>query len=321
MMRELFEELTNTIQKYEVIYLMSHRYMDLDGLGAAVGIANVIKKYQKEPRIIINKKEQETAGLKAIEKLEKKKLYHFVESSSIDLTQMDQCLLLILDVHKKEMLEIPDLISYVKEFIIVDHHIKREAFLEGTLNYLAPHVSSTVEIIVNYLKQENLNIDSLTATIMLAGMYIDTNGFNVKTNEETYLAAAYLMENHADNVLKQELFQEDKKAIVRRQKLLKNSFKVGKNGMVCVLDKNIYKTSDLAKLAEELLQFETIEVSFVIGYIAEDTIGMSARSLGKVKVEKIMKQLGGGGHKTDAASKFQNTSLSRVKEELLNILR
>ena len=292
--------------------------MDLDGFGAALGLSNIIKKYEKKANIIIADDIKEESIQKAIEFLHSKN-YERLNASEIRNISKES-LLIILDVHKKEMLEVPELVDKVKEIILVDHHIQKDPIVSN-LNLLEPSVSSTVEIIVNYLLQEKIQIDSITSTIMLAGIYIDTNGFNIKTTDKTFEAASYLMKNKADNVLKQSLFQENKNEIIHRKELLKNSHKINNNMVICTLDKKIYKTSDLAKIAEEILQFENIEASFTIGYLDEKTVGISARSLGKIDVEKIMNSLGGGGHKTDAACRIENSSITKVKDKLECLLR
>lgn len=317
-MKKYFTQVTNKIKEYDSIYIMTHKNMDLDGFGAALGFVDILKKYHKNGKIIFNPNTKEMSIQKAIE-LIKNKTYHLLDVS--DVHEIDQnSLLVILDVHKKEMLEMPELLDQAKEIILVDHHIQKDPIISN-LDLSEVSVSSTVEIIVNYLMEENLTIDSLTSTIMLAGIYIDTNSFNIKTTDQTFEAAAYLMKNKADNVLKQSLFQEDKNEIIHRKELLKNSHKINQNMMICTLDKKIYKTSDLAKIAEEILQFENVEASFTIGYLDENVVGISARSLGKIDIEKIMKKMGGGGHKTDAACKIENSSITKVKETLEKILR
>lgn len=317
-MEQFFKKVTNKIKGYDSIYIMTHKNMDLDGFGAALGLSNIIKKYEKKANIIIADDIKEESIQKAIEFLHSKN-YDLLKASEIRNISKES-LLIILDVHKKEMLEVPELVDKVKEIILVDHHIQKDPIVSN-LNLLEPSVSSTVEIIVNYLLQEKIQIDSITSTIMLAGIYIDTNGFNIKTTDKTFEAAAYLMKNKADNVLKQSLFQENKNEIIHRKELLKNSHKINNNMVICTLDKKIYKTSDLAKIAEEILQFENIEASFTIGYLDEKTVGISARSLGKIDVEKIMNSLGGGGHKTDAACRIENSSITKVKDKLECLLR
>lgn len=316
-----FDKLNIQIRKASNVIIMSHRYMDLDGFGAALGISKIAQKYGRHATIVMNFEEQDESITKALSKVSKKVQFVFKEKEKIEEDINEKTVLIILDVHKREMLEYPDLLDKVANVIIVDHHVKGENMIEGTrLDFIATSASSTVEIVVDYLKKEEVKVEPATATIMLAGMYIDTNNFNVKTSGNTFLSAAYLMDCGADNILKQELFQENKKAFIRRQKLLKNSHMINNHMMVCTLDKNIYQRSDLAKIAEELLQFEEVEASFVIGYIEENTVGISSRSIGKINVEKIMKQLGGGGHKTDAAASIENTSLAKVQETITQIL-
>ncbi|MDD3340714.1 MAG: DHH family phosphoesterase [Bacilli bacterium] len=320
-MDQFLDKLNIQIRKASNILIMSHRYMDLDGFGAALGISKIIEKYGRKPTIIVNSEEQDPSITKAVSKVKRKVSFVFKEKQEIEENIDDKTLLIILDVHKREMLEYPDLLDKVKNIVIVDHHIKGENMIEqATLSYVTTSVSSTVEIIVDYLKKEAIQIESVVSTIMLAGMYIDTNNFNVKTSSNTFLAASYLMENGADNILKQELFQENKKNFIRRQKMLKNSHMINNHMIVCILDKNVYQRSDLAKIAEELLQFEEVEASFAIGYVDENMVGVSSRSLGKINVERVMKQLGGGGHKTDAAATVQNVSLAKVQDALTKIL-
>ena len=321
-MEKFFNHLTNKIIKANKIIIMSHRYMDLDGFGASLGLHKVIEKYNKKSYIIMNEEERDESITKSIEKIKNKNKYNFISKEDILDKIEDNDLLIVIDVHKKEMVEEPKLIEKINNIVIVDHHIKGESFVSSKEDkYILTTVSSTVEIIINYLKYENLTLDQIVSTIMLSGMYIDTNSFNIKTSADTFIAAAYLMENGADNVMKQELFQENKKDFIRRQKLLKNSFMINNHLIVCTLDKNIYVGSDLAKISEELLQFEEVEASFTIGYVSENIVGVSARSLGDVNVEKIMKSLGGGGHKTDAAARLENISLNKVREKLIDILK
>ena len=127
------------------------------------------------------------------------------------------------------------------------------------------------------------------------------------------------MDMGADSILKQELLKESKEDYLKRSNYLKTSFMINKNMAMCIVNKEC-TSLDLAEIAEELLGFEDVEVSFTIGKIDEKTIGVSARSLGKISVEKIMKKLGGGGHKSNAASQIKNKTIKEVKQEIINLL-
>ena len=81
-----------------------------------------------------------------------------------------------------------------------------------------------MKIIVSYLKYLNKTVNPVIATIMLAGIEIDTNQFNVKTTDKTYEAAAFLTKIGADHVLKQELLKEDRNSYLKRQQICEKKF-------------------------------------------------------------------------------------------------
>ena len=51
------------------------------------------------------------------------------------------------------------------------------------------------------------------------------------------------------------------------------------------------------------------------------TVNISARSFGKMNVQLVMEELGGGGHQTMAATQIKGVSLSEAKERLIKILK
>ena len=77
----------------------------------------------------------------------------------------------------------------------------------------------------------------------------------------------------------------------------------------------------LALISEDLLQFDKVEASFTIGYVDENSVGISARSIGNIDVENIMYKLGGGGHKTDAATEIKGTNIEDVKNKFLKVIK
>ena len=63
-----------------------------------------------------------------------------------------------------------------------------------------------------------------------------------------------------------------------------------------------------------------IDAAFTIGKLEDNLVGISARSIGKMNVEKVMEQLGGGGHVTEAACQLSDVSLQEAREQLLKII-
>lgn len=67
----------------------------------------------------------------------------------------------------------------------------------------------------------------------------------------------------------------------------------------------------IAQTADELLNIKEVEASFVLGE-KDDTIFISARSLGQINVHVLMEKLGGGGHIDIAGAQLKNVSLKKL---------
>lgn len=321
-METIFNKLTKLIKENDEIYIMTHSNPDYDGMGSAIALQQIINKFKKKSYIIKNAKDTDKSLSKAYKYLKDNNIEHnFITKSEALNNIKEDSLLIILDTHKKQLLEIPNLIDKTSNIIVLDHHIKnKESIKEGILSYINSNLSSTVEFITYYMKYLNFNINPLIATFLLIGLEIDTNNFKLKTTDKTYETAAFLSRQGADNILKQELLQEEKENYLEKQKLIEKSYMALPDIAFCIADEKEYTKQDLAIVAEKLLQFENVEASFVIGKTNENEISVSARSIGSVNVEEIMQQMGGGGHITEAATQIENSSFENVKKQLLEIL-
>lgn len=317
-MIEAFKLLTKEIKEHEHIVIMGHKAMDLDAYGAALCLYEIISSFKKDVMIYMSHDLENKSTEKSKQKLEELNIdikYAYQETDIYPNT-----LAIVVDTHKVTLLENYDAIKD-QDIFIIDHHITNVETIPSMFTYINDTASSTVEIMINYAKYLNSVISPIVATIMLAGMDVDTNAFNIKTTADTHDAAAYLLRAGADNIVKKQLLKEDKENYCKRQDFVKNSNMITDKIALCVMDNNIYKKYMLALISEDLLQFDNVEASFTIGYIDNNTVAISARSIGNIDVEQIMYCLGGGGHKTDAASSIENTTIESVKDKLIEIIK
>jgi len=321
-METILNKLTELIKENDEIFIMTHYNPDFDGMGSAIALQQIINKFKKKSYIIKNSKDQDKSLNKAYNYLKEQNIEHcFITKIDAINNIKEDSLLIILDTHKQQLLEIPSLIDKTDKIVILDHHIKsKDNIKEGIISYINSNLSSTVELIAHYIRYLNFTIDPLIATFLLLGLEIDTNNFKIKTTDKTYETAAFLSRQGADNVLKQELLQEEKENYVQKQKLIEQSYMLNKTTAICIADDKEYENQDLAQVAEKLLQFEEVESSFVIGKLSDNKIGISARSLGNIDVEEIMRKMGGGGHLTEAATQIEDSTIEQVKKELLENL-
>ncbi len=318
-MIETFNLLTKEIKNHDNIVIMAHKGMDLDAYGASLCLYEIVKNFEKNVMIYMSRELANKSIEKSVLKIKETNMDIKYVYSEEEIPK-ENTMAVVLDTHKASLLEDYDAIRHFEIFIL-DHHIANVETIESKYTYINHEVSSTVEILVNYAKYLNRELSPLVATVMMAGLDVDTNNFNVKTTDKTFEAAAYLAKAGADNIVKKQLLKEDKDNYCKRQDFVKNSNMVTENMALCVMDNNIYKKYMLALISEDLLQFDNVEASFTIGFVGENIVGISARSIGNIDVENIMYKLGGGGHKTDAATEIKDTNPEEVRQKLMDIIR
>lgn len=319
-MDNLFNNLTSLVVKYDNVIIVSHKNPDLDALGSSLGLSSIldflnVKNYIFLDKKIDNMNDSVKHALSLVPNC------NYINESNYKKILTDNTLLIILDTHQQERIIYPQLRDEIKNVVVLDHHIKMQNYIKDTdIFYIDSTLSCVAELIAFYSKYSGFNISPVVASIMLAGMEIDTNGFNVKITERAFEAAAYLVSLGADPILKQNLLKETKDAFLRRADYIKSSYIFKKNKAICLLDSVSTTPTELAEISESLLNFEDVEASFTIGQLDKNTIGISARSLGNIDVCEVMKQLGGGGHATNAAVQVKETTMKALEKTLKKVI-
>ena len=318
-MENLFKKINEIIKEYDSFIVMGHKDPDLDSLGSSLGLCEIIETLGKKAYLFLDDKHLEEYNSninQALKKMEKKIIC--VDERSYKKIE-GKVLLIITDVHIQDRLEYPKLCE-VFDTIVLDHHIKNKNYIKNTkFLYIDSNLSSMSELITYYSAYLNLDLDNVISTILLAGIEIDTNSFNLKTTGKTYEAASILMEMGADSIMKQELLKSTKDDYIKRASYIKSSFMVNDTTAMCVINK-VIDSKTLAEVAEEMLNFEDVKATFSIGKLDSETIGISARSLGDIDVSVIMKELGGGGHHSNAATQIKDKTLKEVKQLVIELL-
>ncbi len=321
-MTTTFKSITSLIKEADNVIIMAHKNIDLDALGSALCLSSIVRGFKKEAYVCLNKKTSSVAIEKALELVKKSNLELGVKSKSETLKIIKKnTLLVILDTSKVELVECEELLSKISNKIVLDHHAVGNKNIKDTkISYINSNLSSTNEIMVGYLKYLNKQVSPIIATIMLAGMEVDTNSFTVKTTSATFDAAAHLLELGALNMLRQELLKEDKEQYLRREKYLLKSEIIFSKYAICKIP-DIVEKEDIAVVAEKMILFDDVKASFAIAKINKNIVSISARSADGTDVYQIMKEFGGGGHVTEAAAQIEGTSVDAVEKELISKLK
>ena len=316
-------KINSEIRKSNKVFLMAHKDLDLDALGSCIGMYLFLKRKKKDCYIVIDDQNHELGVEKVLIELEG--CIDIIKSEAIDKyldPKESKNLIIILDTNKSELTQSKDLLKKINRRIVIDHHdIGKTSIKEGIL-IIDNEVSSACEMVTRLLEEFDVEIEPYYATVLLAGIVLDTNNFTLKTRAETYYAAYYLASLGASAKKVQYLLKQDLNEYTEREKLLTDIETINnKIAITKASSHTIYRREDLAKVAETLLFFNNIEASFVIGKIDKETVGISARSLGNFDINKILVKLGGGGDTYSGAAKFDDTTISKVEQELKEILK
>jgi len=313
------EELNTLIKQSSNVFLMAHADLDLDAINSCMGMSYYLTKMGKKSYIIVDDKIQEAGVKKVI--IEFRNTYSLIKSKKVKELINENSLLIILDTSKEKIVQAQDVIPLFNKIINIDHHDYTNESIKSTLCIIDEQSSSTCEMITLLFKEKNVKIPSKLATLLLSGIVLDTNYFQLKTDADTFYYAYYLMNCGADMNGANRLLKQNLKDYIKRQKII-TSVQVIKNVAIgSGRQRTEYRREDIAKSADILLTFDKIKASFVVAKISKDLVGISGRSNGEINVGKILEQFGGGGGESEAAAKISGVKINDVIEDLRKIIR
>lgn len=311
------------------VLIMCHNFADCDAFGSMLAVYHMILSSNKEVKMVFDSNKADVTVKKIFEQIKENSslIGNFVGiDEAMDLLK-PTTLLIVTDTQSPALVMFRELLDKAKRLSIIDHH---RAGDDGYKDYLSYYVessaSSTVELVTEMFMFYNtgITLTSFEASIMLAGIVVDTNNFTMRSGTRTFEAAATLKSMGADMIYVRRLLQEPLACEKVLAEALMNAEVYGdKFGIVCLAeDQKIEDRTTLAKISDKQLTIAGVEASFTIGRINDKMIGISARSLGDtINVQVIMEQMGGGGHFNSAASQIKDVSIADVRSQLMEILR
>jgi c-di-AMP phosphodiesterase-like protein len=313
-LHRLFELCNNVV-------IMGHRGIDFDVLGAAFALAEAARHYDKKVHIVVD--HPGGAVERLLDVIDQREPDLLGNGKEIAGSVSSQTLLLIVDVHRPSMVAYQSLLSRAGYIGVIDHHRRSEEFLErANIIYLVPSASSASELaaeLVRYLPG-HVGVSPLAATALLAGLIVDTKKFSFATSASTFRNAAWLRETGADPAVIQSLFTDSLEVMLYRAHLMQ-SVEIVHGRFALTMDEQAFPEAQVAasRAADTLLEVDQVEASFAL-YPAREGVGVSARSRGLVNVQRIMEQIGGGGHFTVAGAQLTGADMQEVRRQILGQL-
>ena len=318
--RTIAQALKEVMQKSDKVYIMGHKNTDIDCIGAAIGVYKIAKSLDKEVNIVIDSK-CNSSTKSVIDKIKVQEEYADVFVNQNDLKKQDtsNAILIVVDTHKKSYVVYPDFIDEFEKIVVIDHHRRGPEFIENALlTYHEIYASSASELVTELLIYlEDIELTSIEAECLYAGIVVDTKNFMFKTGVRTFEVAAYLKRYGIDLAEVKQLFQSDFETYVARVEIVKNAEIIKDQIAVSVSEEEYHDMPIIAaQAADELLSISGVLASFVLCKV-DDVVMISGRSMGDINVQAILETVGGGGHLTFAGAQIAGITLEEAKQKLL----
>lgn len=317
--RVIAAALKELIRGSDCVFIVGHKYGDLDSLGASIGLWKAVHTIGPKGYIVLNREQHLAKQL--IDRVDKKYDKGVIISGEKAMSLITKkSLVIVVDTHRKDFIDAPDLFSVCSTKVVIDHHRKNVDFIDdAVIFYHEPYASSACEMVCELLQYMGDDIiEKPEAEALFAGIMLDTRNFVLRTGVRTFEASAYLRGRDADPVEVKKLFADSMDVYKERSKIVASAKRFGR----CAISVD---TADggsrvaASQAADELLNIENVDASFVI-YKSPDTVNISARSLGAVNVQVIMEELGGGGHHTMSAAQLRDCDTDTAEKMLLGAI-
>ena len=303
------------------LFIMGHKYPDLDSIGAAAGICALARKKGVPAHIVRDPDPNPATAMVG-------HLAQLPEYSDIFITVQDamimtdaQSLLVVVDTNRPEQVQSEDLLASCTKVAVIDHHLRAATYIaDAALNFYEPYASSASELVTELLQHlvDPADLLRAEAEALLAGIVLDTKNFTMRTGGNTFEAAAFLRRSGADTGEVKKMFQNDLDATLAKYDIIRNVHIYHKSIAVAASADCISRVT-AAQAADELLSISDVEASFVL-FPDNNRVIVSARSNGPINVQVILEKLGGGGNAATAGAQIPSDSLENTLKNLLTAI-
>ena len=300
------------------VYIMGHKNADLDALGAAMGIACLCRKKGRKASIVIDL--EHNAAKRLIDEIVQVPEYKdiFVSGQDALLTCDNHSILIVVAPKRPDQVEYRPLLEAISKVCVVDHHRRAADYINPVVvNLHETYASSAAELVTELLQYavEKDDVLPIEAKSLMAGICLDTKFFNVRSGERTFEAAAALRRLGADPTEVKLLLQNDFQDTMAKYQIIKSARLYRQEIAIAALNSTTSRVL-AAQASDELLNISGISASFVL-YPDEDTVYISARSIGSANVQVILEALGGGGNAATAGAQVKNSNVKDVLDKLV----
>lgn len=316
--RVMANALGELIKVSDQVFIMGHKFSDMDCIGGAAGVCCIARKLGCKAHIVVDLEANGAGRMIDVLRATDEYADAFISPKEAMLRVGRGTLLVVVDTSRPEQTEDQSLLMACNRVAVIDHHRRAASFIENAaFNFLEQYASSVCELVCELMQEMvgQSDILRIEADALLAGMVMDTKNFTIRTGERTFDAAAFLRRMGADPVAVKRILQNDLVDTVAKYRILQDVRRYRDDIAVAAIEEPQDRIV-AAQAADEMLNISGVQASIVIYPTEEGNVLISARSIGDVNVQVLLEELGGGGNKSAAAAQIDNTTLREAVNQI-----
>lgn len=326
--RAMMTAISDRIKMVDQVFVMGHRNLDMDALGAAVGMEFFASNIISNTYAIYDDQQMSPDIARAVERLKADGNTHLITVNEALAKITSQSLLIMVDHSKTALSLSTEVYDRFTEVVVVDHHRRDEDFPKNAvLSFVESGASSASELVTELIQFQNASVklSKLQASVLMAGIMLDTKNFSTRVTSRTFDVGSYLRTLGSDSVEIHNISAIDFDEYRIINELILRGEKPWEGIIIASgSEDRTYSNVISSKAADTLLDMAGIEAAFVVTRNSQGNVSISARSRSKINVQRVMEELGGGGHFNLAACQLENQTVSeallllkeKIQEEL-----
>ena len=323
--RAMMTAISDKIRSVDQVFVVGHKNLDMDALGSAVGMQLFASNITENSYAVYDQDHMSADIERAVIHLKKEGVTKLLSVKDAIEMVTKRSLLILVDHSKTALTLSKEFYDLFTQTIVIDHHRRDQDFPDNAvITYIESGASSACELVTELIQFQNSKKNRLShmqASVLMGGMMLDTKNFTTRVTSRTFDVASYLRTRGSDSVTIQEIAATDFDEYREVNELILEGHKLGSEVLIAkAKDSKCYDTVVISKAADALLAMSGIEASFVLAKNIQGFISISARSRSKINVQRIMEELGGGGHFNLAAAQIKDMTLSESGEKLTEII-
>ncbi|MCX7798624.1 MAG: bifunctional oligoribonuclease/PAP phosphatase NrnA [Melioribacter sp.] len=302
--------------------LTTHVNPDADAIGSELALYYILKKLGKKVLVI-----NHSATPYNLEFLDDENVIQKfdveVHQKNFDETEV----IIFVDLNRiNRVIKVAECVKNFKGIkICIDHHQDPENsfdYIFGDTKY-----SATGEIIYDFIEETNIvEIDYKIASLLYAAIMTDTGSFRYeRTTPRLHRIVAELLETGVNPTeIYDKIYNQFNFSRIKLLGKALSTIELDSTGKIAYMvvtqyDQSTYETTedDIDGFVSYCLSIKGVEIG-ILFYELKDGLKISFRSKGKIDVNKLAEEYGGGGHLNASGTRMFNVKIDDIKEKVIS---